>query len=441
MTIAPGLILAAPSSGSGKTLATLGLLAHLVRRGVKVASAKVGPDYIDPAFHAAATGLACPNLDSWAMRPAVLAGLAGRLSADAELVICEGVMGLFDGAAVADGTPMTGSTADVAALTGWPVVLVVDARGMSASAAAVVAGFARLRPDVTVSGVIFNKVSGERHRRLIAEACRRHVPEVALLGFLPPVASLAVPSRHLGLVQACEHPDLAAFLDAAARAVASHVDVDSLLALARPTRLSGPTEPPLAPLGQRIAIARDESFAFAYPALLEAWHRAGARLDFFSPLHGEGPSAAADAVYLPGGYPELHAPVLAGNGFLPALKAAAARGVTLFGECGGYMVLGRSLTDAEGRSWPMAGLLPVETSFLKRRLHLGYRQAVLGWDGPLGRAGQTFRGHEFHFASVTAESDAPPLFTITDAAGTALAPAGHRVGRVMGSFIHLIDRM
>ncbi|HSV29093.1 MAG TPA: cobyrinate a,c-diamide synthase [Candidatus Omnitrophota bacterium] len=436
---APGIVLAAPSSGSGKTLATLGLLAHLVRRGVDVASAKVGPDYIDPAFHAAATGRPCPNLDAWAMRPATLAGLVAGLSHGAELVVCEGVMGLFDGAAVASGEH-AGSTADVAALTGWPVVLVVDARGMSASAAAVVAGFARFRPDVAIKGVIFNKVSGERHRRLISEALSAACPEVQQLGFLPPLPQLALPSRHLGLVQACEHPDLAAFFDTAARAVAAHVDVDALLALARPAVLGGAMQPPVPPLGRHVAVARDEAFAFAYPAVLDGWHRAGVRLSFFSPLAGEAPAGDADAVYLPGGYPELHAGLLSAGGFLPGLRDAAARGAVVFGECGGYMVLGRALTDAEGRAWPMAGLLPVETSFKARKLHLGYRRAVLGWDGPLGRAGQEWRGHEFHFASVTAEGDAPPLFTVSDAAGSDLGRSGLRVGKVMGSFVHLIDR-
>lgn len=436
---APGIILAAPSSGSGKTLATLGLLAALVRRGAAVASAKVGPDYIDPAFHAAATGRPCLNLDAWAMRPAILGGLVSELSASAEMVVCEGVMGLFDGAAVPEGEA-AGSTADVAVLTGWPVVLVVDARGMAASAAAVVAGFARFRPGVAVAGVVFNRVSGERHRRLIAEACARACPEVAILGHLPPLAHLAVPSRHLGLVQACEHPDLAAFLDLAGRMVAAHLDVDALLALARPSPLAAAPAVPLAPLAGRIAVARDEAFAFAYPAVLEGWHRAGAELTFFSPLAGDGPDGAAGAVYLPGGYPELHAGLLAGNGFLDRLRAATADGAVVFGECGGYMVLGRTLADAEGRVWPMAGLLPVDTSFRDRKLHLGYRRAALGWDGPLGRAGQVFRGHEFHFATVAAEGDAPPLFTVEDAAGTPLPAAGRRVGRVMGSFIHLLDR-
>ncbi len=435
---APGLVIAAPSSGSGKTLLTLGLLALLVRRGVNVVSAKVGPDYIDPAFHAAVTGRACVNLDGWAMRPDTLGGLVRALGESAGLVVCEGVMGLFDGAAVAD-RDSRGATADLAAACGWPVVLVVDARGMAGSAAAVVQGFARFRPDVRVAGVIFNRVGGEKHRRVIAAACARACPEVEVLGFLPRLEQLVVPSRHLGLVQACEHPDLPAFFSAAADAVAEHVAVESLLALARPTLLDGAAPLFLPPLGQRIAVARDAAFAFAYPALLESWRRAGAELSFFSPLADQRPDG--DAVYLPGGYPELHAGKLAANAtFLDGLRALAARGAPVFGECGGYMTLGRSLTDGDGVSHAMAGLLPLDTSFARRRLHLGYRQARLLADTPFGPAGSLFRGHEFHYATVTAE-DGAPLFALSDAADGALGQAGLRDGSVFASFVHLIDRV
>ncbi len=438
MATAPGLIVAAPASGSGKTLLTLGLLRHLTRRGLTVTSAKVGPDYIDPAFHAAASGRPCFSLDGWAMRPATLAGLAGDLG-HAEAIICEGVMGLFDGAFVPTGG-RDGSTAEVAALTGWPVLLVLDARGMSGSAAAVLAGFARHRADVTIAGVLFNRVAGERHAAALAEACRLTCPEVALLGWLPKDAALEVPSRHLGLVQACERPDLEAFLDGAAALVARHVDVDALLALARPSGVTGGPAVPLPPLGGRIAVARDEAFAFAYPAVLEGWRRQGAELSLFSPLDGQGPEPSADAVYLPGGYPELHAGRLAANrGFLDGLRAAAAGGAAMFGECGGYMVLGRGLEDADGHRHAMAGLLGLESSFAKRRLHLGYRRAVLTAEGVLGAAATALRGHEFHYASVTAE-DGQPLFAVADAAGRPLGMAGLAAGRVAGSFVHLIDR-
>jgi cobyrinic acid a,c-diamide synthase len=434
---APGFVLAAPSSGSGKTLVTLGLLAHLAARGVRVASAKVGPDYIDPAFHAAATRRPCINLDGWAMRPQSLRALVAGVSAQAELVVCEGVMGLFDGAAVAEGQP-AGATADIAAATGWPVVLVIDGRGMTGSAAAVLQGFARHRADVAIKGVIFNRVAGDKHKRMITEACARACPEVEIIGFLPRLDALVVPSRHLGLVQACEHPDLPAFLAAAAGAVGEHLAVDRLLALARPSELTAAAGPLLPPLGGRIAVARDRAFAFAYPALLDGWRAAGAELRFFSPLADEAPDG--DAVYLPGGYPELHAGRLAGNRrFLDGLRAHAARGHAVFGECGGYMVLGHGLTDAEGNRHAMAGLLPLETSFASRRLHLGYRQARLLADCPLGPAGTCFRGHEFHYATIQSEGGAP-LFAVADAAATPLGTAGLCSGRVAASFVHLIDR-
>lgn len=430
-----GVIVAAPASGSGKTAVTLGLLRHLTRRGVPVASFKAGPDYIDPAFHAAATGGTCFNLDSWAMRPATLAGLCG--AADGA-VVCEGVMGLFDGADVATGEA-DGSTADLAALTGWPVVLVVDVRRQAASAAALVQGFARHRPDVAVAGVIFNQTGGERHRAILERAMAATCPDIPILGFLPRDAALAMPERHLGLVQAREHPALEAFLDGAADLVAAHVNVAALLALATPSRLSGPPVGLLPPLGARIAVARDDAFAFAYPAVLESWRRQGAEVTFFSPLADEAPDG--DAVYLPGGYPELYAGRLAANGaFLDGLRRAAARGAAVYGECGGYMTLGNALIDAQGRSHAMAGLLPLVTSFAARRLHLGYRRAALAAPTPLGSAGDAFRGHEFHYASIVEEGAAQPLFAARDAAGRALGSCGLSLGRVFGSFIHLIDR-
>ncbi|OAN53176.1 cobyrinic acid a,c-diamide synthase [Paramagnetospirillum marisnigri] len=435
-----GLIIAAPSSGSGKTSVTLGLLRLLAGRGFAVASAKVGPDYIDPAFHASASGRPCFNLDSWAMRPQTVAGLAGRLAQGAELLICEGVMGLFDGAFVPVGQP-DGSTADLACLTGWPVVMVIDGRGMTGSAAAVLAGFACLRPGVRVAGVVFNRVMGERHKAAIAEACRAACPEVRLLGFLPPDPGLEIPSRHLGLVQACERTDLPAFLDGAAELVGRHLDLDGLMELAEPSCLAaGPPSPPLAPPGGRIAVASDAAFAFCYASVLEGWRDAGAEVMPFSPLADQAPDPSADAVYLPGGYPELHAGRLAGNaGFLGGLRAAAARGAAVFGECGGYMVLGRGLEDAKGERHAMAGLLGLETSFAKRKIHLGYRRARLLAAGPVGQAGQGFRGHEFHYATVLSEAGSP-LFHIQDAAGTALGTCGLAAGPVAGSFIHLIDR-
>jgi cobyrinic acid a,c-diamide synthase len=435
-----GIIIAAPASGSGKTAVTLGLLRLLTQRGQVVTSAKVGPDYIDPAFHAAASGRTCLNLDGWAMRPATLGGLVTRLGAQAPLILCEGVMGLFDGAFVPVGEP-DGSTAQLAAATGWPVVMVIDGRGMTGSAAAVLAGFARLRPDVAVKGVLFNKVMGDKHKAAIRAACAIHCPDVALLGFLPPDAALDIPSRHLGLVQAVEQPDLQGFLDGAARFVGAHVDVEALVGLARPSALESPDDSvPVPPLGQRIAVADDVAFAFRYPAVLEGWRRMGAEILPFSPLAGQGPAAHADAVYLPGGYPELHAGALAAHEhMLAALRRLAGQGAAILGECGGYMLLGQTLEDAHGHTHVMAGLLNLGTSFARRRLHLGYRRAELVEGGVLGAAGAGFRGHEFHYATITREQG-DPLFRVADAQGNDLGTAGLRAGKVAGSFIHLIDR-
>lgn len=432
-----GLIVAAPASGSGKTVVTLGLLRHLTQTGVSVASAKTGPDYIDPAFHAAATGRACLNLDPWAMRPETLAAAARRLTANADLIVCEGVMGLFDGATVTEG-----STADLAEITGWPVVLVMDVRAQAASAAAVLRGFATHRPGVRVAGVIFNRVGGERHAAILTDACALATPEIPVIGWLPREPGLALPERHLGLVQALEHPDLKTFLDSAAGLIGHHIDVDALRRLAEPGRDGATVDlcPPVQPLGQRIAIAQDAAFAFSYPLVIDGWRTAGAELLPFSPLADEAPATDADAVYLPGGYPELHAGTLARNEtFMDGLRASAKGGATVFGECGGYMVLGEGLVDGEGTRYRMAGLLPLETSFANRRLHLGYRRATLDADCPLGTAGSRLRGHEFHYASIVREGPGQALFRCENASGQEMGPTGLIAGRVMGSFVHLID--
>ncbi|HEV2676507.1 MAG TPA: cobyrinate a,c-diamide synthase [Aliidongia sp.] len=423
------LIIAAPSSGAGKTTVTLGLLRALRRRGVAVASAKVGPDYIDPAFHAAASGRPCRNLDPWAMRPETLRHQLGRAADGAELLIIEGVMGLFDGAA--DGG---GSTADLAALLGIPVLLVLDVRGQTVSAAAVAKGFASFRDDVAVVGVVLNRVGSPRHAALICPAFDGI--GLPVLGALARTDGIAVPSRHLGLVQAGEQVDLEAFLDGAADAIEAAVDLDRLQDCARPILRTEAPSVAIPPLGGQIAVARDTAFAFAYPHVLDGWRAAGADLSFFSPLDDQAPADQADAVYLSGGYPELHAGRLAAAGnFRRGMLAAAARGATIYGECGGYMVLGDGLVDGAAMRHAMLGLLPVETSFAVPKRHLGYRRIALCAETPLGAVGAHYRGHEFHFASETARS-AVPHFGTSDGHGA----AGAIVGRVFGSFLHLIDR-
>ncbi len=430
-TMSPkGLVIAAPSSGSGKTLVTLGLLRALARAGHKVGSAKAGPDYIDPRFHEAATGHPCVNLDAWAMRSDLVADLAVRAAADKNLLVIEGVMGLFDGAETGEG-----STADLAGMLGFPIILVVDSLRQSQSAAALVRGFASHRNDCRIAGVIFNKVATDRHESILRTAMEPL--GIPVLGCVRNVYELEVPSRHLGLVQAQEHESLERFIETAADMVTNAIDLDGLSALADGGASDASGTSGLVPLGQRIAVADDRAFAFSYPHLLDSWRRAGAEINLFSPLNDEAPASDADALYLPGGYPELHAGKLAGNAaFLDGLKAAAGSETLIYGECGGFMVLGDGLIDNEGKSHQMSGLLPVVTSFEKRKLHLGYRQ--LDCLGPLP-FGKALRGHEFHYSTLISQGDGEPLFKAADAAGRDLGEIGLRDGRVMGSYAHIID--
>ena len=442
----PGVMIAAPASGTGKTTVTLGLLRALRDRGLQVQPFKNGPDYIDPAFHRAASGRVSVNLDTWAMGPAMLRELAA-LAEGADLALAEGSMGLFDGVA-RPGEGGHGSGAELAAVMGWPVVLVVDAGGQAQSAAAVALGFARFPGAPQIAGVIVNRVASARHERLVRAGFE--TAGIPVLGVLPREKALALPERHLGLVQAVEHPDLEASMAQHGAFIARHVDIDALLAAVRRAEgasFGGKAEggggdaPPVPPPpAQRIALAQDAAFSFVYPHLLQAWRAAGAEVLPFSPLADEAPDPAADLVWLPGGYPELHAGRLAANTrFLTGLRAHAARGTPVHGECGGYMVLGAALIDAQGQSHAMAGLLGLVSSFEKRKLHLGYRMATLKAAMPGHPAGTRLRGHEFHYASVLEQPDAP-LALATDAEGAAVPETGSVRGPVTGTFFHLIAK-
>lgn len=416
-----GFVIAAPSSGSGKTTLTLAILRALKNRNLNVRSAKSGPDYIDPKFHAAATGQPCVNLDAWAMSPAQL---RSRLPV-ADCVVVEGAMGLFDGAPPDN----RGSAADLAAALGLPVVLVVDAGKMAGSIAPLVSGFVGYSNDITIAGVILNNVGSPRHDRMLRRAL--DPLNIPVFGTVFRNPSLALPSRHLGLVQAQEHGDLDQFLELAAKTAEDSIDLNAVLALSAPPA-TAPRHPAITPPAQRIAIAQDVAFAFSYPHLLSDWHDGGAEIIPFSPLAND-PVPDADFIYLPGGYPELFAGQIAQNTtFLNSLRKAA-QDTVIYGECGGYMTLGDTLTDADGVTHKMAGLLALETSFAKRKLHLGYR-TVTAVSGPF--AG-TWSAHEFHYAT-TLSAKGDTLFTASDAEGTALPDIGLRNGSVSGSFAHLI---
>ncbi len=418
-----GLILAAPASGSGKTTLTLGLLRALARRGTAVRGAKSGPDYIDPRFHEAACGAPCPNLDAWAMTPERLTALA----AGPGLLLIEGAMGLFDGAPPRG----KGASADLARTLHLPVVLVVDASHMAQSVAPLVAGFAAHDAQVRVAGVILNKLGSPRHEAMLRAALAPL--GLPVLGAVYRQKGLEHPSRHLGLVQAGEHPDLQQYLDHVADIVAQSIDLARLAALAAPLPEARKTAP-LSPPGRRIALAEDAAFAFAYPHILADWQAGGAEILRFSPLADEAPDREADFIFLPGGYPELHAARLASaHRFRAAMQAATC---PIYGECGGYMVLGAALVDAQGTRHEMLGLLGLETSFAQRRLHLGYR-LLMAESGPFPG---TWAAHEFHYAT-TLKAEGTPLFTAQDAEGRPLAPMGLIAGNVSGSFAHLIDTM
>jgi cobyrinic acid a,c-diamide synthase len=429
------LVISAPASGAGKTTLTLALARAFGDRGLAVQCFKSGPDYIDPAFHTAATGRASVNVDSWAMPRDTIETLVSRAK-NADLVLAEGSMGLFDGVAT-PGQSGTGASADLAEMMGWPVLLVLDPAGQAQTAAAVAAGLRDFRKGVRIAGVVLNRVASPRHEDLI----RRAMDSVGIvvLGALPRHAPIALPERHLGLVQAEELSRLNELISEAARLVAERIDLDAVLRLAECGWTASDANAParVTPPGQRIALARDAAFSFIYPHVLEGWRAAGAEILPFSPLADERPDDSADVCWLPGGYPELHAgPIAANQRFRKAVRAfAETRAV--HGECGGYMVLGEGLTDAKGTRHAMTGLLGLETSFAKRRMHLGYRRAELTTGMPGHAQGARLRGHEFHYASILAQPD-PPLASVRDANGAEVAETGSRRGHVTGTFFHLI---
>ena len=441
----PGLMISAPASGTGKTTVMLGLLRALRDEGLAVQPFKSGPDYIDPAFHLAASGRASFNLDTWAMDGGLLDAVATQ-AGGADICIGEGSMGLFDGVATR-GQSGFGSSAETARRMGWPVVLVVDVGGQAQSAAATAMGFRDYMPDLPFAGVILNRCASPRHERLTRLGMEKAGIEV--LGVLPRRGDLTLPERHLGLIQAVEHPDLEAAIAGYADFLRNHVDLAAIRAVAdglsdapatglRPSAARPPATSDLPrPPAQRIALARDAAFSFTYPHLLEGWRAAGAEILPFSPLADEAPDDSADLVWLPGGYPELHAGRLAAADRFRAGLRAFAETRPVHGECGGYMALGAALVDKEGVSHQMAGLLGLVTSYEKRKFHLGYRRAVLEAGMPAMAPGTALRGHEFHYSTILDQPDAP-LAAVADADGNPVPETGSCKGHVTGTFFHLI---
>ena len=428
----PGVLISAPASGTGKTTVMLGLLRALADEGLTVQPYKSGPDYIDPAFHRAAAGRASFNIDTWAMDGDLIAAVSGQ-SAGADIIVAEGSMGLYDGVATR-GQSGFGSSAETARTMGWPVVLVIDVGGQAQSAAATALGFKTYAPDLPFAGVILNRVASPRHERLARLGMEQ--AGINVLGVLPRRGDLTLPERHLGLIQAVEHPDLNAAIAGYADFLREHVDLAAIRAAAAAGAPPAPAPLPKPP-AQRIALAQDAAFSFTYPHLLQGWRDGGAEILPFSPLADEAPDQNADLVWLPGGYPELHAGTLAAAATFRAGLQKHAETRPVHGECGGYMALGEALIDKDGTRHQMAGLLGLVTSYEKRKFHLGYRRAVLQSPLPGFETGAALRGHEFHYSTILEQPDAP-LAAVFDADGTPVPETGSRRGHVSGTFFHLI---
>ncbi|BCR03735.1 cobyrinate a,c-diamide synthase [Desulfuromonas versatilis] len=431
------LIISAPSSGCGKTTVTLGLLAALRRRGVRVAPFKVGPDFIDPGHHAAACGRVSRNLDGWMCGEAWVRGAFARGCAGAEVAVVEGVMGLFDGAS---GASDVGSSAEIARWLGGQAVLVVDARAQARSAAALVQGFAGFEPRLEFAGVIFNRVGSPGHAEMLREAVASVPGLPPVLGCLPRAEDLAMPERHLGLVTAGEGAVDAEFFARVADWVEAGVDLDALLALpgvrASENGAQKVTFQDLTPgSGRRvrIGVGRDAAFCFYYPDNLELLEQAGAELVFFSPLGDGRLPVDLDGLYLGGGYPELHTASLAANrALLEEIRRAAENGLPVYAECGGFMALARGIDGVA-----MAGIFPAEARMLPRRRALGYREVSLTADSPLGPTGTVARGHEFHYSEMALPPEVERVYRMTRRAGVDAGEEGYRIGNTLGSYVHL----
>ncbi len=389
-----GLVLAATHSGAGKTTLSMGIMGALAR-SMRVQAFKVGPDYIDPSFHTFITGRHCRNLDSWLLEEELLRHLYRKNAAGADICIVEGVMGLYDGAGTLKDR---GSTAHIAKLLGAPVVLVIDGRGMAASAAAVVLGYREYDRSVDIKGVIFNNISGEKHYRLLKKAVERDTG-VKALGYLPLNERLRLPSRHLGLVPSGEIEGLAEKLEGLAEMVAETVDLPGLLQVAAGHRLPDEGSSPQLPgaVPARLGVAYDSAFNFYYRDSLELLEELGAELIYFSPLKETGLPPGIEGLLMGGGFPEVFAAELEANTMLKKdIREAAAGGMPVYGECGGLMYLSESIASSDGRPYEMVGAFPGKVRMTGRLQRFGYVEVELEAANLLGSRGQRVRAHEFH---------------------------------------------
>lgn len=436
------IIIAAPHSGSGKTTITLGIMECLRRKGLTVAPFKVGPDFIDPGYHLLVTGRPSVNLDGWMCGPDFVQETYARHAMGADFTVIEGVMGLFDGFG---GTEEDGSTAQVARLTGAPIILVVDARSMARSAAAVVKGFAEFDPQVRLAAVIFNNVASDNHARILRQAMATSLPKVAVLGCLRRDEKLHIPSRHLGLLTAEENPLPSIFLDHLVETLRAQIDFALLWQVATP---HGAPEIPLPEKQKagrkqpvRIGVARDAAFCFMYHDNLRLLQQAGAHLVEFSPLKDDHLPAQIQGMYLPGGYPEVFAESLAANvSMKTAMRQAIEAGMPVYAECGGLIYLTQGVLAAHQDAQVIhefVGIFPLTTRMLTRRKSLGYREIRTVKPFILGKAGMVARGHEFHYSEiVTLPASVERLYQVRKGDDT-LGMEGFSYKNCLASYIHL----
>jgi cobyrinic acid a,c-diamide synthase len=436
--IIKGIVIAGTKSGCGKTTVSLGLMAALAKRGLKVAPFKVGPDFIDPGHHSRITGVACRNLDGWMLPQKFNLDSFAKCTKEADIAVVEGVMGLFDGY---NGRSEAGSTAQMAKWLGLSVILLVDAASMARSAAAIVTGFEHFDSELTYAGVIFNNLGSCRHLQYLKEAVQDRVKMPCLGGILRN-KDIAIPERHLGLVTQEDHPLAEDSIDRLADHIEKSIDLDLLLnnltEITQPGQ-SHRTQPAQYEEKARIAVARDNAFCFYYADNFELLENQGAELIFFSPMADCNLPDDIDGLYIGGGYPELFAEKLSENiSMANRIKEKSDDGMPIYGECGGFMYLCKELVDLNNNRYRMTGCFPFATRMFTRLKALGYREITLSRDTVIGNAGLTIRGHEFHYSElVNLSRDVPTVYSITDRSGMDKAPEGYLINHTLGSYNHL----
>ncbi len=433
-----GFIIAGTQSGCGKTTITLGLLAALIKKGIKVAPFKVGPDFIDPGHHARITHTACRNLDGWMLSKDYNRICFYKNAANADVAVVEGVMGLYDGY---DGRSEAGSTAQMAKWLNLPILLVVDARSMARSAAALIQGFERFDENLSFAGVLFNHIGSQRHLRYLKDALRDNV-KMPCLGGIRRDEAITIPERHLGLLTREDHPLTPQAIRRLAGLIQKNIDLDAFME--RLPALDTPDREPLRPSFPekpvvRIGVASDNAFCFYYRDNLDLLVDRGAEIIPFSPLKDRRLPDDLDGLYFGGGYPELFAKALSANTeFRNQILTQCIQGMPIYAECGGFMYLCRTLCDLEGNTFPMTGCFPFETAMFPRLRSLGYREITLQKDTLIGQRSQTLRGHEFHYSKISASpANCETLYRLTSRTGMDQKQEGFQVKRTLGSYVHL----